>query len=301
MRWKGRQGSSNIEDRRRMGTPAKVGGGGILSILLIVVVALVLGENPLKLLNAVGPVPPAAVQNEIENAEGSNDEATERLIAAQAEAREFVGVVLKDTEDVWKRLLPDQLGKTYREPKLVLFTGEVKSACGGASSAVGPFYCPGDSKVYLDLSFFEEMRTKFKAPGDFACAYVVAHEVGHHIQNLLGFSMRVQQLQRRARSKTESNQLSVRLELQADLLAGIWAHHAQLQKGILEEGDLEEAIRAANQIGDDTLQRQATGRVVPDAFTHGTSAQRIRWFTRGLRTGDLEDLKLPFDLDYEEL
>ena len=172
--------------------------------------------------------------------------------------------------------------------------------CGSATSAVGPFYCPADLKVYLDLSFFEELQTRFKAPGDFACAYVIAHEVGHHIQNLLGWSMEIQQLQAKA-SKVEANQLSVRLELQADFLAGVWAHHAQQTKNILESGDLDEAINAAQQIGDDTLQRQSSGRVVPDAFTHGSAAQRKRWFLLGYKTGDLEKIKLPFELAYEKL
>ncbi|MCR9296308.1 MAG: neutral zinc metallopeptidase, partial [bacterium] len=176
----------------------------------------------------------------------------------------------------------------------------VSSACGMASAAMGPFYCPGDQNVYLDLSFFQEMREKFKAPGDFACAYVIAHEVGHHVQNLLGLSMEVQRAQQQS-SKVEANNLSVRLELQADFLAGVWAHHAQKKMAILEEGDIGEAIRAAQAIGDDTLQRQATGRVVPDAFTHGSSEQRIRWFTQGLKSGNLEDLNLLFEMNYDEL
>jgi hypothetical protein len=209
-------------------------------------------------------------------------------------------VVLADTEDVWKELFQKQLGRQYREPKLVLFTGQVKSACGFASAAMGPFYCPADESVYLDLSFCEELQTKFQAPGDFAVAYVLAHEVGHHVQNQTGFSDLVDK-QRGSISKAAQNQLSVRLELQADYLAGVWAHHAQRTKNILESGDLEEGLRAASAVGDDRLQKEAQGYVVPDSFTHGTSEQRSRWFRLGLQTGDLTRAKELFDLPEEQL
>jgi predicted metalloprotease len=192
--------------------------------------------------------------------------------------------VLKDTEDVWGELFAS-MGKTYQAPRLILFTGQVESACGSASSAVGPFYCPGDAQVYLDTEFFDDLHRRFGAPGDFAEAYVIAHEVGHHVQNLLGVSGRVQSL-RRQMGEAEANRLSVRLELQADFFAGVWAHHAQAAKQILEAGDIEEALSAATAIGDDRLQRQARGTVTPDAFTHGTSEQRMRWFRRGFESGD---------------
>jgi uncharacterized protein len=201
------------------------------------------------------------------------------------ELKRFVSVVLADTEDVWHELFQQQ-GKTYRNPKLVMFSGQVDSACGRASASMGPFYCPADSKVYIDLRFYDEMKTKFKSPGDFAQAYVIAHEVGHHVQNLLGISDRVHALQQRS-SEAEANALSVRLELQADFFAGVWAHHANKARHIIEAGDVEEALNAATAIGDDKLQMQTRGRVVPDSFTHGTSEQRVRWFKKGLESGDL--------------
>ncbi len=203
---------------------------------------------------------------------------------AEEERKEFVSVVLGYTEDVWEDLFR-KMNKEYVKPKLELFRDATQSGCGNASSAVGPFYCPADQKVYLDLGFFQELKEKFKAPGDFAEAYVVAHEVGHHVQNLLGISDKVHAAQSRA-SKAEANELSVRLELQADFLAGVWAHHAQKIKSILEVGDVESGLRAATAIGDDRLQMEAQGYVVPDSFTHGTSKQRVRWFTKGLKTGD---------------
>jgi predicted metalloprotease len=199
--------------------------------------------------------------------------------------RRVSGPLLADTEDVWHKLFKD-MGRQYREPKLVLFSGQVRSACGRASSAVGPFYCPGDEKVYIDLAFYRELKERFQAPGDFAQAYVIAHEVGHHVQKLLGISDRVDAMRQRV-GEVEANQLSVRMELQADFLAGVWAYHAQNMKHILEPGDIEAAIRAATAIGDDRLQKQAQGYVVPDSFTHGTSAQRVRWFRRGFETGDI--------------
>jgi predicted metalloprotease len=197
---------------------------------------------------------------------------------------DFVSVVLADTEDTWQTLFR-QMGRTYVDPKLVLYSGAVESACGYTRSAVGPFYCPGDRKLYIDLSFYEDLKNRYQAPGDFAQAYVIAHEVGHHVQNLMGISNKVQALQRQS-DRVEANQLSVRLELQADCFAGIWANHANRSRHILDEGDIEEALNAASSIGDDRLQRQARGYVVPEAFTHGSSSQRVRWFKRGIQTGD---------------
>lgn len=301
MRWEGREGSKNIEDRRSMGGgKAIAGGGGLIAIILAFVFAFInsggdVGQAGKQALNQAAQQAQQAVQVNAAKSGQAVDPEEDR----QAQ---FVSVVLKDTEDVWNELFPKLLQRPYREPKLVLFRDGVDSACGRASSAVGPFYCPGDSNVYLDLDFFDEMENKFEAEGDFARAYVIAHEVGHHIQNLLGLSMEVQQLQARV-SKVEGNRLSVRLELQADFIAGVWAHHAQRTKGILEPGDIREAIVAAQAIGDDTLQKKATGRIVPDAFTHGTSDQRIRWFTSGLESGTftIEALEQFFELDYEQL
>jgi uncharacterized protein len=266
MRWEGRRQSTNVEDRRHMSPRGMAMGGGIGSIILVVI-ALLMGVNPMALMQQGGPQGPAVVD------------------PRDDERKEFVSVVLADTEEVWHKLFK-QMGKNYEEPKLVLFRGRVESACGMADSAVGPFYCPRDHKVYIDLQFFEELQRKFGAPGDFAQAYVIAHEVGHHVQNLLGTSDWVQN-QRSRLSTTEYNQLSVRLELQADFFAGVWAHHAQRMRNILEEGDIEEAMRAAEAIGDDRLQRRSQGYVVPDSFTHGSSEQRARWFRRGLQTGDM--------------
>jgi predicted metalloprotease len=245
--------------------------GGGLGMLLILVLAMLLGVDPRPLLQQVGQAPPGAAQP---GAPGENDE-----------LRQFVSVVLADTEDVWNDLFR-RMGREYREPTLVIFGGRTESACGLASAAVGPFYCPADEKLYLDFSFFEEMRRRLGGGGDFAQAYVIAHEVGHHVQNLLGVSDRVQSMRGRI-SEREYNDLSVRLELQADFYAGVWAHHAQRMRQILERGDIEQAIRTAAAIGDDQLQRQSQGYVVPDSFTHGTSEQRVRWFTRGLQTGDM--------------
>lgn len=295
MRWKGRETSDNFEDRRGKPSVAAVGGGGIVILIIGAIITLMNGGDVGQVVQQV------AQQAQQQAAQGGGAEGgNEELIAEQAELEEFSRVVLRDTEVVWNRLLPEQLGKQYREPKLVVFAGSVNSACGRAGASVGPFYCPGDSMVYIDLTFFDELQTKFRAPGDFACAYVIAHEVGHHIQNLLGLSMQVQRAQAQM-SDAEGNRLSVRLELQADFLAGVWAHHADEMMNILERGDIDEALRAANQIGDDTLQRQATGRVVPDAFTHGTSEQRIRWFRKGYSSGNLDDMDLLFDLDYDQL
>ena len=246
-------------------------GGGLGTIVLLVVIVL-LGGDPQQLIEQL-PQQQAPRQQQ-----GEPDPADEEM-------RQFVSVVLADTEDVWNEQFR-KMGLQYKEPTLVLFRGQVQSACGTASSAVGPFYCPLDQKVYLDLGFYQELSDRFGAPGDFAQAYVLAHEVGHHVQNLLGTSEKVQRMRGRV-SEAEYNDLSVRLELQADFLAGVWAHHAQRTKNILERGDIEEGLRAANAIGDDTLQKQAQGYAVPDSFTHGTSAQRVKWFRKGLQTGDI--------------
>jgi uncharacterized protein len=272
MRWKGRSQSDNVEDRRGMSPRGMAVGGGIGTIVLVLAVAL-LGGDPRKILDQLSQSVP------------TQGERTTPPTAEEQEAKEFVAVVLKDTEDVWGQVF-SSMGKTYEPPHLVLFTGAVASACGTASSAVGPFYCPGDRQVYLDTEFFDELHQRFGAPGDFAQAYVIAHEVGHHVQNLLGVSDRVQALRGRL-DEADANRLSVRLELQADFFAGVWAHHAQAAKQILEPGDIEEALGAATAIGDDRLQRQARGTVTPDAFTHGTSEQRVRWFRRGFESGDL--------------
>lgn len=278
------------------GTPAAIGGGSLLVVIIAVIIGLLNNQPPQQILQQVNQ----QLQQQAVGQPAGDGNAD--LIARQKEAERFTKVVLRDTEDVWNALLPDLIGKEYQEPILVFYDGNATTqGCGGATSAVGPFYCPADMKVYLDLSFFEELQTRFKAPGDFACAYVIAHEVGHHIQNLIGWSDQVQRLQSQARSESEANRWSVRLELQADFLAGVWAHHAQETKSILEKGDVAEALNAAQRIGDDTLQRQSSGRVVPDAFTHGTAAQRKRWFSLGLQTGDLEKVQLPLELPYEEL
>ncbi len=272
MRTDNQRESENVEDRRGMSKGAVVGGG--LGAIIIAVIIGLMGGDPSKLL---------------EMGAGGGGEPTSEQIPDTPETREakrFVSVVLADTEDVWRKILPEQGGLRYEDPVLVLFSGLVESACGRATASTGPFYCPGDRKLYLDFSFFDELRTKFKAPGDFAQAYVIAHEVGHHVQKLLGASDMVNKARARLNER-DFNQLSVRLELQADFYAGVWAHHAQQMRKILEAGDIEEALRAANAIGDDRLQKQAQGHVMPDSFTHGTSEQRIRWFTKGFKSGDL--------------
>ncbi len=272
MKWMGRRESGNIEDRRSGGGGLAIGGG--LTAIIAVIFSLITGQNPMELLGMV---------------QGSGGEAQkEAPLDTDVKGDEnahFVGVVLAETEDVWTKIF-SEAGSSYKEPTLVLFKNGVQSGCGNASSATGPFYCPGDQKVYIDLSFYDELQNRFGAPGDFAMAYVVAHEIGHHVQNLLGTSAKLDQARGQV-SQEEYNQLSVKLELQADFLAGVWAHHAQRTKGILEEGDIEEALNAANAIGDDRLQKESQGRVVPDAFTHGTSAQRMRWFKKGYETGDI--------------
>jgi predicted metalloprotease len=282
MQWSGRRESDNVEDRGSGGGGGRIAMGGGATILVLLA-AWALGIDPRALLNngAVDNAPPRSVQ------------------VSDQPVKHFVAVVLADTEDVWHKEFV-KLGQTYREPKLVLFGGQVQSACGIAGSAVGPFYCPGDQKVYLDVEFFQELRDRFRAPGDFAQAYVIAHEVGHHVQKLLGVSDKVH-AQRSRLSERDYNQLSVRLELQADYLAGVWAHHAQQMKKILEPGDIDEALRAANAIGDDRLQKQSRGYVTPDSFTHGTSAQRIRWFKKGFETGDVKGMEQLFKLPYSGL
>ena len=273
MRWELGRRSTNVEDRRGTGISGPVVGGGIGAIILSVIVAL-LGGDPSVILNQ-GNVPIERPRTEYPQPQRSP--ANDRMA-------DFVSVVLADTEDTWHSLFR-QMGRTYVNPKLVLYSGAVESACGYARSAVGPFYCPRDQKLYIDLSFYRDLKYKYQAPGDFAEAYVIAHEVGHHVQNLMGISDKVQTLQRQS-DRVTANQLSVRLELQADCFAGIWANHAQRSRHNLEEGDIEEALNAASSIGDDRLQSQARGYVVPEAFTHGSSAQRVRWFKRGIQTGD---------------
>lgn len=278
MRWERTRRSENVEDRRGMQGPVMVGGGMVT--IVIVVVALMMGADPIAVLNQVNN---AQQQIQQQNPQGAN--ARPRNPEEEA-LKEFVAHVLGSTEDVWTDIFRQQEQMNYQKPRLVLFTGRVNSACGLASSAVGPFYCPGDSKVYLDLEFFRELQDRFNAPGDFAQAYVIAHEVGHHVQNQLGISQKVDEARRRL-SKAQYNQLSVRLELQADFFAGVWAHHANKREKIIEPGDLEEALQAATAIGDDKLQMESQGYVVPDSFTHGTSAQRLRWFKKGFETGDI--------------
>lgn len=270
MKWRGRQASSNVEDRRGGGGPGKKTALGLGGLVVVIIVAL-LGGNPNDVIQALDQNQPT------ENSQPVNP---------NDDAAQFVAVVLKDTETVWTKIFNEQLGKSYELPTLVIFDGEVRSACGQASAATGPFYCPADYKLYIDLSFYRDLRDKLGAPGDFAMAYVIAHEVGHHVQNLLGV-MAYQDQQRQKLSKTAFNKISVRTELQADFYAGVWAHHADKINKILEPGDIEEALNAANAIGDDRLQKEFSGRVVPESFTHGTSAQRVNWFSKGYKTGDI--------------
>ncbi|MDX2247322.1 MAG: neutral zinc metallopeptidase [Bacteroidia bacterium] len=272
MRWQGRQGSSNVEDRRGgRGGGRRAGASFGIGTVIIIIIALLFGKDPMQVLQQVQS--------------GSPQETTTSAEAPNDEMGQFVSVVLKETEDVWDKLFQEQLNRRYTHPTLVLFSGSTQSGCGFASEATGPFYCPADQSLYIDLSFYNELKNRFGAPGDFAMAYVVAHEVAHHVQNLLGITDQVH-AQRRRISQEEYNDLSVRLELQADFLSGVWARHVQ-QKNLLEQGDVEEALRAANAIGDDRLQMQSQGYVVPESFTHGTSEQRMNWFRKGFETGDL--------------
>jgi uncharacterized protein len=280
MRWTGRRQSSNVDDQRgqRMGgggIGGLLGKGGIGTVVIVVIISLILGKNPLTLLQEVGMDSPSAYQ--------TNTEQPYVASPQEEELAQFVSVVLADTEDVWHSIMSE-----YREPTLVLFSGNVKSACGMASSATGPFYCGEDEKLYIDLSFYEDLKNRFEAPGDFAQAYVIAHEVGHHVQHLLGITDKVHSMHSQL-SEEEYNKLSVRLELQADFLAGVWAHHAEKMKSMLESGDIDEALNAASAIGDDRLQMQGQGHVTPDSFTHGTSAQRVRWFKKGFNSGNPDE------------
>jgi predicted metalloprotease len=278
MRWQDLRRSSNVEDRGGTfgGGGLRIGGGGIggLGAIGLVVLGLLFGFDPSILLQDDSPA-------------GYSDATQQQpQSAAEREMRDFVSAVLGSTEETWHDILRRN-GRTYEEPHLVIYSGAVRSACGFGQAAMGPFYCPPDRRVYIDLSFFDDLRRRFHAPGDFAQAYVIAHEVGHHVQNLLGISDRIAAAQQRG-SRTDANALSVRVELQADCYAGLWAHHADQAKQILEAGDVEEALNAASAIGDDRLQRQAEGHVTPDSFTHGSSAQRVRWFQQGLKAGTLQ-------------
>ncbi|MBC7201628.1 zinc metallopeptidase [Pseudomonas sp. S5(2021)] len=273
MRWKRARRSDNVVDARGRSGMRLGGGLGLGGIVIVVVLGLLTGQDPLQLLGQLAGQDGSTVQQQRPSATGDDPQV------------DFVRAILGDTEDTWQALFR-QSGEQYRDPTLVLFRGGVNSACGFASAAVGPFYCPGDQQVYLDLQFFDEMARRFSAAGDFAQAYVIAHEVGHHVQTLLGVSQQVQQARARGARLEGDNGLLVRQELQADCLAGVWAHHAQQRHDWLEQGDLEEALNAASAIGDDRLQQQSQGRVVPDAFTHGTSAQRVRWFRTGFDSGE---------------
>lgn len=288
MKWRKDKRSSNVEDRRGQSPKRGFGGnsgGGLGKLLIPVILKLITTKKGLIIVAIVAAVMYFSGNNPLNFLMGTPNNqiqnSTYKGSQKENELAVFSNQVLRDTEDVWSKIIPN-----YKKPILVLFSGSVNSACGTASSATGPFYCPGDDKLYIDLSFFEEMARKLNAPGDFAQAYVIAHEVGHHIQNLTGMSRKVQSMRGKI-SKTEYNKLSVMLELQADFYAGVWAHHAKFDNLILDDSDLREALNAANAIGDDRLQKQSTGRVVPDSFTHGTSAQRMRWFKKGFETGDL--------------
>lgn len=293
MRWKGRRVSSNVEDRRG-GGGAKAGGISILGLVVAFVAWKFFGVDPQTAYQATKQVTSQGQNAETRGLENPTPE--------QQESMAFIGTILADTEDTWTQVFAQQLNQQYVPPKLVMFNGAVSSACGNASAAMGPFYCPADHKVYLDTGFFRDMRTQMgisgeqnqtelsrqDQAGDFAQAYVIAHEVGHHIQTILGISGQVQQMRQRA-SQVEGNQLSVRQELQADCLAGVWAHHNHQRTQFLEQGDVQEAMDAAHKIGDDYLQKRSSGQVVPDSFTHGTSAQRVQWFNTGLKSGNMND------------
>ncbi len=276
MQWRGRRQSGNVDDQRGSGggrggfggLPIK---GGLGLIVIIVIIGLITGKNPLSLLQQVP----------LDNGPSMTQSAPYQASPEEEELAQFVKVVLADTEDVWNQLMTD-----YREPTLVIFSGSVESGCGSADASTGPFYCSADERLYIDLSFYEDLKSRFNAPGDFAQAYVIAHEVGHHVQHLLGITGKVHSM-RGQLSEEEYNKLSVKLELQADFLAGVWAHHADNMHGMIEAGDFEEAMNAASAIGDDRLQKQSRGVVVPDSFTHGTSEQRQRWFRKGYETGDI--------------
>ena len=282
MKWTGRRQSGNVEDRRGM-RPGRMAVGGGLGTIVVLIIAALFGADPRDLIKNV---PQQQTQENVP------------VDPAQEPMREFVSVVLADTEEIWGQIFAQQ-GATYQKPWVVLYSEAVESACGFATAASGPFYCPPDQKVYIDLTFFDELKSRFGASGDFAIAYVVAHEIGHHVQNMMGLTDQVHNMQGQV-SQEEYNQMSVRLELQADFLAGVWAHHAQTRLKIIEPGDIEEAIGAAAAVGDDRIQKQTRGTVVPDAFTHGTSAQRVAWFKRGFQTGDISQGDT-FNVRYDEL
>ena len=283
MRWEGRRQSEHIEDRRQLSTPTMVGGG--LLTLLLMLGLMFLGVDPMQVAG-LAPKMMAPAEAPLSPAQKAKSDALAK----------FVSVVLADNEDVWSKLFPQAFGKRYALPTLQLFTGQVQSACGMASAAAGPFYCPLDKKVYIDLAFYDELKRRFGAPGDFAQAYVIAHEIGHHVQNQLGISGKVQSMRQRL-SDRDYNKLSVRMELQADFLAGVWAHHVARFAGTVDEDDIREAVNAAAAIGDDRIQKQSQGYVVPDAFTHGSSEQRVRWFLYGLKTGDPNLMDRAFEVD----
>lgn len=274
MRWQYGRRSSNLEDRRGRRIPGGAKGGG-LGILLLALIGMYFGIDPALIMNLADGVP-----------QKTTDTISIHQTADEKQLVDFVSVVLADTEDTWNKLFTEK-GGSYREPTLVLFSGQVESACGFAQAAMGPFYCPEDQQVYIDLSFYKDLKNRLDAPGDFAQAYVVAHEIGHHVQKLIGISDKVHQARQQLSSK-EYNKVSVKLELQADCFAGIWANHADRVRNIIESGDIEEALNAASHIGDDRLQQQARGYVTPDSFTHGSSAQRVHWFTIGYQSGTLE-------------
>lgn len=292
MRWKGREQSENVEDRRgtrRAPAAAAAGGGGLL-VIVVMLAAMYFGFDQRQA---------AQIANQVQQLAGPNErQAALPGAGINDEAKEFVSVVLRDTEKVWQQLFREGVrGGEYAAPRLRIFSETTESGCGVANAATGPFYCPRDQSIYIDPSFFDQLHRELGAPGDFAQAYVIAHEVAHHVQQLLGFMREVE----RARGTAEQNRASVRLELQADFLAGVWAHHADKQFSILEDGDLEEAIRAANSIGDDRLQKMAQGFVIPERYTHGTSTQRVKWFKAGFKSGNLYDARKLFELDYDRL
>lgn len=288
MRWQGRERSQNVEDRRSL-TPMRVAGGGGIFVLVITIISMLLGADPRQFVGLVGQ------QQALQQAQ------QRQVPPIDDQSAEFIEVILKDTENVWTKLFQQSVkGGGYIPPLLVIYSGTDRSGCGIANSKMGPFYCPADQMVYIDPVFFDEMKSRLNAPGDFAQAYVIAHEVAHHVQKLTGFSNIVDRI-RAGGDERETNRASVRLELQADYLAGVWAHHAHRDYNILEEGDIADALNAANQIGDDTLQKMSQGFVVPERFTHGSSAQRVRWFKSGLASGDLNACQQLFDLDYSQL
>jgi len=288
VRWESGRRSDNVEDRRGSDGPRrKLAGGGLGMILMLVVVYFASGGN-------LGKVLQVALQQGVQAPPVQNANPNAPADPREEQLKEFVSVILGYTEDVWREQFPKISGGRYREPTLVFFRGSDQSACGFASAATGPFYCPADEKVYIDLAFYDELANKFDAPGDFAQAYVIAHEVGHHVQKLLGLTEKVHRMQQ-SMGEAEANELSVALELQADFLAGVWAHHAQKTFDILERGDIEEGLNAASMIGDDTLQKRAQGYVVPESFTHGSADQRVHWFKKGLQSGDVSQMMGTFN------